>query len=325
MGNVYTVYAVGCDSENGGIATYRLSEDGRLTETDFLPLDRPTYLIRDGEMHHVLLRNPYGEDGESGFISLSRTAHTADLSAVRPTGGLVACHLTKLDGRLYGVNYTSGSITEQGGKTVQHPRKPGMRPGRQDGPHAHCVIPSPDGRYLLCTDLGLDRVYVYTKDLDVVSYAEAPAGHGPRHLICHPNGKYVYCLNELASTLTVYAYADGRLTRGKTYSCHTTAENNLAAAIRLTHDARRLYASQRGDQTISVFDVSEEGGELIYAGAIPCYGDWPRDIFLTPDERFLLCANQYSGTVTVLRLDGGLNVTLTDTKTLKNALCVTAE
>ena len=102
-------------------------------------------------------------------------------------------------------------------------------------------------------------------------------------------------------------------------------EGNTAAAIRLTRNARHLFVSHRGADTVSVFSVSEDGRSLALLHNIPCGGRGPRDMILTPDEKFILCANERSGDLTVLALDAEMKATLTDRVPLSDALCVLAE
>jgi 6-phosphogluconolactonase len=109
------------------------------------------------------------------------------------------------------------------------------------------------------------------------------------------------------------------------YSCGISMEGNTAAAIRLTRDGKYLFVSHRGADTVSVFSVPEEGRSLSLLHNIPCGGRGPRDMVLTPDEKFILCANERSGDLTVLALDADMNATLTDRVLLSDALCVLAE
>ena len=122
-----------------------------------------------------------------------------------------------------------------------------------------------------------------------------PKGHGVRHLVAGKNGFY-YAANELMSTVSVLKFdAEAKtLTCLSSYSCGVSMEGNTAAAIRISKDGGHLFISQRGADTVSVFSISEDGRRLSLLHNIPCGGRDPRDMILTPDERFLLCANQSS-------------------------------
>jgi 6-phosphogluconolactonase len=270
------------------------------------------------------LRAPEGLDGKSGYIKVD--AELTKASEPISTQGVVACHLCKVGDRVYAVNYLSGNLSLIGGGEVTHAPGEDHQPGRQDAPHPHCVIPTEDGKTLLCTDLGLDTVFVYDLDLKLLSKCKMPKGHGVRHLVAGRNGFY-YAANELMSTVSVLKYdAEAReLKCLSSYSCGISMEGNTAAAIRLTRDGKHLLVSHRGADTVSVFSVSDSGRSLALLHNIPCGGKDPRDMILTPDERFILCANQTSGDLTVLALDETMRAALTDRAALPQALCVLAE
>jgi 6-phosphogluconolactonase (cycloisomerase 2 family) len=108
-------------------------------------------------------------------------------------------------------------------------------------------------------------------------------------------------------------------------SCDIKCQDNLAAAIRLSPDGHFLYVSQRGEDCVSVFSLTDNGASAEWINNIPCYGKGPRDIFITPDGKFLLCANEKSGDVTVITIKDGYIAELTDKVPLPSALCVYAE
>ena len=317
----FEVFAASCVPD-GGVFRYTLSEEGKLTPTGGIRMDRPMYFVKEGERLHVLLREPQGFDGKSACVCCDAHGTEADMKPAQSTDGIVACHLSVCDGDVYAVNYLSGNIVQVGKKTVTHTSSPDCKPGRQDMPHTHCVIPSPDGAYLLCADLGLDRIVTYDRELNPVASCQAPRGCGVRHLVFSHDGKYLYCANELESTVGVYAYEAGRLTYLSTTGCQIGTEDNYAAAIRLSADGTRLYVSQRGEDVISVLEVN--GKDLRHLCNLPAGGRWPRDICLTPDGRFLVTANEKSDNLAVLRLDGD-RAELVDSVPLAGALCVLAE
>ena len=317
------VWAASC-APDGGIAGYELNAEGKLSRCSFLPLDRPMYFIKEGDTLHTLLRAPKGLDGKSGYIKVD--AELTKASEPISTQGVVACHLCKVGDRVYAVNYLSGNLSMIGGGEVTHAPAENHQPGRQDAPHTHCVIPTEEGDALFCTDLGLDTIFVYDLDLNLLSKCQMPKGHGVRHLVMGRNGFY-YAVNELMSTVSVLKYdAEAHALKClSSYSCGISMEGNTAAAIRLTRDGKYLFVSHRGADTVSVFSVSEEGRSLSLLHNIPCGGRGPRDMVLTPNEKFILCANERSGDLTVLALDADMNATLTDRVLLSDALCVLAE
>ena len=318
------IWAASC-APDGGIAQYELNAEGKLLRRSFLTLDRPMYFIKEGDTLHTLLRAPEGFDGKSGYLKVNADLTEAS-KEITSTQGVVACHLCAVGERVYAVNYLSGNLSEIGGREVTHAPNEDHQPGRQDAPHTHCVIPTEDGTALLCTDLGLDKIFVYDLELNLLSECKMPKGHGVRHLVAGKNSFY-YAANELMSTVSVLKFdAEAKtLTCLSSYSCGVSMEGNTAAAIRLSKDGGHLFISQRGADTVSVFSISEDGRRLSLLHNIPCGGNSPRDMILTPDEKFILCANERSGDLTVLALDANKNAVLTDRVPLAQALCVFAE
>ncbi len=186
----------------------------------------------------------------------------------------------------------------------------GADPQRQAAPHAHCVTVSPDNRYVLVNDLGLDRISVYHLDpLTAVLTAndppfyEALPGSGPRSFVFHPTGKWAYSLNELANTLDVLSWdaARGVLTRLQNLS--TLPEgfhgSNTAATVAVDASGRFVYASNRGDNSIAVFSIDDREGTLKPVQHVGCGGKTPRYFALDPGNDWLLVANEDSSNIVV--------------------------
>ncbi len=186
-------------------------------------------------------------------------------------------------------------------------------PKRQQGPHAHSVNFSPDNRFLMVADLGLDQVLVFRFDAvkGTIEPNEPPftrlkPGSGPRHFSFHPNGRYAYAINELASTVTAFAY-DARRGVLKEIQTITTlpegfTETNHTAEVLVHPSGKFLYGSNRGHDSIAVFQVAGNG-TLRAAGQVPTQGKVPRNFNLDPKGNWLLAANQNSDNVVVFRID----------------------
>ncbi len=193
---------------------------------------------------------------------------------------------------------------------------------RQDVPHPHSVHLSPDNRFLLVNDLGSDAISVFSVD-PASAQLGPPAlftndrpGCGPRHIAFHPNGRWVYSINEVDSTIDHFLWTttssrtdpQGLLVNTgqfvKTIAPGFPAAKNTAAEVAISHDGNFLYASNRGEDTLVVFAIGDEGA-LKFVERVPCGGKTPRHFTLDPTERWLLCGNQDSATVTVFRRDGG--------------------
>lgn len=298
MLNNYDIYVASC-SETGAVYHYKMQK-GALEFADRTEMNRPMYMTVSENKMHILLREVF-ENKESGMITYDMDADgkLTNPSDVVSTKGEVACHLTEVDGAMYCVNYISGSVIKLPDKLAVHSGN-SIHPKRQQSSHPHYVCASPDGKYILVTDLGLDRIFVYTKDLELHSITDMPAGHGPRHLVCHPDGKRVYCANELGSTLSELAYEDGVLTLKNTVSTIPPGYHgaNAVAAIRYNKD--KIYVTNRGHNSIAVFDDCLQLGKVF-----PCGGEEPRDIWIIEDV--IICTNQFSDKVCFIStLDGSL-------------------
>ncbi len=249
----------------------------------------------------------------------------------QPSHGGAPCHLTTdQQGRfLFVANYLSGTLAvypiETDGRlatasdVVQHPfdklraqSGKGVNAERQEGPHAHFVSFTPDNRFVLSCDLGIDQVLVYRFDSangKLISHSTAPLapGAGPRHLAFHPAGQFAYVINELDSTLTVFEYAaeTGTLTKLQTLS--TLPEGytgfNSCAEVAVHPTGRYVYGSNRGHDSLVIYAVNEATGKLTLMSHEPTRGKNPRHFAIDPSGLFLLAANQDSANVIVFQID----------------------
>jgi 6-phosphogluconolactonase len=219
-------------------------------------------------------------------------------------------------------NYTTGNVAalpvlEDGSigpaaSFFQHAGS-GPNPARQKGPYAHSFIVSPDNRYAYAADLGIDQVLGYRltastaklERLDPPS-AATPPGAGPRHLAFHPNGKWLYAINELANTVTRFDYAPatGALTPGATVSTLPEGYAGVThtADVKITPDGRFLYGTNRGHDSVAVFAIGADG-VLTRVAIEPSLGKGPQNLAITADGRWLLCANMPGNNVAVFAID----------------------
>jgi len=187
-----------------------------------------------------------------------------------------------------------------------------VNPHRQMGPHPHEVIMSPDNRFLLVPDLGLDKVFVYALDsatgkLTLASTTDTRPGFGPRHMLFGKGGKFAYVLGEMASAVAVMSYdkKTGKLTLVEnidTIPPQLTVENN-SAELALSNDGLFLYATNRGHDSVTVFKVNAANGKLTNVQNIPTQGHIPRGMALDGDGTHLLTGNQNSDTITIFDRD----------------------
>jgi 6-phosphogluconolactonase len=288
-------------------------------------------------------------EGGSGSISaFSIDDDTGRLKLINKvfSKGSNPCHLT-IDKRgkwLLAANYSSESVSvfpiEEDGRlgiastVIQHSGS-GKDPSRQEGPHAHSVTLSPDNRFLLVSDLGLDKVMVYRFDAvhgtliaNDPSYIGVTPGAGPRHSSFHPNGRFVYQINELNSTLTAFGYdADrGSLRELETISTLPLgfSGTNITAEVQAHPDGAYVYGSNRGHDSIVVYAVRGEKGILEPVEYVSTRGRTPRHFAIDPSGSFLFAANQDSGEIVMFRISSETGK-LSDTGTMlkiPNPVCI---
>lgn len=312
------LYLGACDPA-GGVLHAVLRPDGTLERREWLAADRPMYLACENNTLYVLLREPY--PGESGVfsVSLNPDGSFGARGPCLPTHGRVSCFLSVQAGRIYTANYLSGSVTRMPDTVRVHVGR-GVNPARQEAPHPHQILPTPDGAYLAAVDLGLDRICVYTKELEPVSETVLPPGSGPRHLAFAPSGLLAYCANELSSDISVLEYRKGVFRYLARYDAlpEAFAAPNKAGAIRTA--GRQVYLAQRGYDRIVAFSC--DGARLQKTGDIPAGGANPWDFAVA--GAFLVCANTDSGDVAVVCRSGPRCGELVDRIPLPHALCVLA-
>ena len=182
-----------------------------------------------------------------------------------------------------------------------------------DAPHAHMIRSDPSNRFVLQTDLGQDRIYMYHLDSDTGKLTAAsspfislPTGDGPRHFAFHPNGRWMYSVQEEASTVVFFHFnpETGSLASQQTISTlpHGFAGTNFCSEIMVSRDGRFLYAGNRLHNTIAVFSI-DENGKLHHIGEAPTLGDYPCQFNIDPGGNFLYACNQRSDQITSFRID----------------------
>ncbi len=184
---------------------------------------------------------------------------------------------------------------------------------RQQGPHAHSIAMSADNRFAIVADLGLDELLVYPFDasqgtLGTPRVVKTDPGVGPRHLTLASSGKFVYVINEMKSSLTVYSYDTGDGAMAPLQKISTLPSSfhgeNTAAEVVLGASGKFLYASNRGDDnSIAVFSVDQAKGTLTLVEFVPTGGKTPRNFAIDPSGRWLVAANQDSNTIVTFRIN----------------------
>jgi 6-phosphogluconolactonase len=247
-----------------------------------------------------LLNEVASRGADPCYIAFDRTGKYALVANY--TGGNVAVFPVRADGRIG----DSSAFVQHVGSSVNRER--------QEAPHAHWIETTPDNRFAIAVDLGLDELLVYRFDAKNGSltandppYAKLDPGAGPRHLAFHPNGKFVYVVNELQSSITTFSYdqSRGALHALKTVSTLPKAfsGNNDAAEIQVHPSGKFLFASNRGHDSIAVFSIDSHTGALTLADHFPTQGKTPRNFEIDPTGKLLLVANQDANNIVVFRID----------------------
>jgi 6-phosphogluconolactonase len=314
------IYAYRFDPEKG-----QLDSLGVAAETA-----DPSFLAVHPNGKYLYAVNEIGNfnGGVSGAVSAfaidPKTGALKFLNQV-PTRGAGPCYvsLDKTGAFVLVANYDSGSIASfpvhddgslgTASGFVQHS---GFGPNkeRQDGPHAHWIDTSPDNRFALAVDLGLDQVIVYGFDATtgvfkpmLSGFAKVKPGAGPRHLAFHPNGNFAYVLSEMESSVTVFSYQEktGSFITRQTISAlpKDYSGPKEAAEIAVHPSGRFLYTSNRGHDSIALFAIDQKKGTLKSLGQVLTGGKTPRHFAIDPTGKYLLAENQGSNNIVIFHID----------------------
>jgi 6-phosphogluconolactonase len=264
--------------------------------------------------------------GAVSAFAIDRKTGALKLLNQAATRGAGPCHVS-LDrtGKFVLVaNYDGGSVATfpvhddgslgEAASFVQHSGS-SVSKERQEAAHAHWIGTSPDNRFALAADLGLDKVLIYRFDANKGSlspndphFLEVDPGAGPRHLAFHPNGKFAYVLNEMAATVTAFAYQPEKGSLSILQAVDTLPKRyngpKEAAEIAVHPSGKFLYASNRaGVDAITAFAIDSAKGTLKQAGQFSTKGKTPRNFAIDPSGKFLVAANQESNDIVVFRID----------------------
>lgn len=272
------LYAVSESGGAGSVSAYAINEDGSLTFLNQQPSggSGPCHVNIDHAGRNVLVAN-YGS-GSASVIPIK-----SDGSLAEPTG------------------------------FVQHTGS-GPNPKRQQGPHAHSINVSPDDRFAFVADLGIDKIMIYKLDTEKGTitpndppFAKLKPGAGPRHFAFAPGGRHAYVINELDCTITAFVYdsASGALTEIQTVPTlpETFDGSNTCAEVRVHPTGRFLYGSNRGHDSIAVYQINRRKGTLTLVEHETADIKTPRNFNVDPTGNFCLVANQGSDTVVVFRIN----------------------
>lgn len=335
------IYTVQLDPATGALGAPSVAAETR----------NPTFLDISPDGRWLYATGALSTAGErTGGISVfAREAASGALELVcqQAVPGGPPCHLVASADRrvVLSANYNEGFVCafplapdgHLAGRSAcrQHDGPTGPMTARQNRAHAHSVTLSPDQRFAYACDLGLDRIYIYalaaapqTLTPAATPFVPAPAGAGPRHAKFSTDGRFLYVVNELAGSVSVYACdpATGALALQQTLSCLPDgfAGENTSGEIRLHPNGRFVYVSNRGPDSLAVFQRQPTTGALTLVEIVPCGGRHPRNFALSPDGRWLVCANRDTDNLTVFAVDAatGRLAATPATATIPQVVCV---
>jgi len=298
-------------------------ENGKFSILDsFAGATSPNYLVFSPDKEKLYSVSDKISDQVNNYHSVNsfmvnRADNRLKLLNSQCSQGNGPCHVycSKKGTYLFTANYYSGSIAVfplspegmiQPASCVIQSDGNGPVAGRQEGPHTHFVILDRNENFLLSPDLGSDRILIYKFDHDkgilspnpIQPFLKMTAGAGPRHLVFHPSGNFLYVVNELNSTVTACSYNEENGTLSMLKSIITVPESyegtKYPAAIRIHPDGNYLYASTRGDESsIAVFQLDDKG-EFHRIQVIEDVPAWPRDFNIDPSGKYLIAAGERS-------------------------------
>jgi 6-phosphogluconolactonase len=314
------IYAYRFDRATGQLTSLGLAAE--TTSPSFLAVDRTLrFLYAVNEVDDY-------QGKKSGGVSAFAIDHaTGKLTALNEVAshGAGPCHIS-LDhtGKYVLVaNYDGGSVAVfsvlidgklgEASASVQHSGSSVNRE-RQEGPHAHSISVSPDNRFALAADLGLDQVLVYRFDAGrgTLTPNEPPSatvhpGSGPRHFVFDPRDRFVYVISEMGSTITAFSYDAARGTLNEVQTVSTLPKDfkgqNDCAEIAVHPSGKLLYGSNRGHDSIAVFGIDPRNGSLTLTEHVSTQGKTPRNFAIDPSGAYLFAANQDSNNIVVFRID----------------------
>ncbi len=245
------------------------------------------------------------------YLSLDRTGKFALVANYG--GGSIAVLPLEADGSLGAAVEVHRDMGSTGSLRATHARPGSFAISGHDAPHAHMIAPDPQNRFVLATDLGQDRIYSYAFDATTGKliansahpFTALPSGDGPRHFAFHPNGRWLYSIQEESSTIAFFHYdaATGALTERQTISALPPgfAGTSFASEILVAPGGRFLYGANRLHDTIAAFAIGGDG-TLTAAGEASTMGDYPSQFLIEPGGRFLYACNRRSDSITCFRL-----------------------
>lgn len=324
-------YTEGSPASQGskGIYVYRFdAATGDATPVSTAMTDNPSYLaVAPGGKFLYSVNETHGaEPGGVSAFSFDKATGKLTFIDKQASGGADPCYISVDAARKWALvaNYSGGSlsalpIAADGSlhpltELIQHTGT-GPVKDRQEKAHVHSTILSPDQRYLVVADLGMDQLSVLRFNPSATktpltaasdSIVKIQPGYGPRHTAFSPGKPYAYAINELSGMVDAFHYANGKFTLIQAISAHPAGYTGQigSADIHISPDSRFLYASNRGDaNNIAIFSIDAATGKLTWKGAVSTQGKTPRNFVIDPTGHWLLTANQNGSNVVIFKIN----------------------
>jgi 6-phosphogluconolactonase len=285
----------------------------------------PSFLTVAADGKHVYAVTETATPNAGSVSSFSFDKSSGKLSFInkQESGGDNPCYISITNDQKWVTvgNYSGGSLSAFKVNTdgsiapfsqnIQHEGK-GPDTSRQEKAHVHCTIFTPDEKYLLTPDLGLDKVFIYRFDPNADKpltpapqpFAQSQPGHGPRHIAFSPNKKFAYLIEEMSGNVVTYSYNNGKMIRVQEVAAHPAGYKGYisSADIHASPDGKFLYVSNRGDENnLAVFAINATTGKLTAKSYQAAGGKTPRNFMIDPTGNYVLVANQSSDNIVIMK------------------------
>jgi 6-phosphogluconolactonase len=318
------IYAWRFDSDSGAMESLGLvAEASRPLFLALHPTRRFLYAVSRPspvDRKHIGVVLAYSVDAESGKLTALNSISSGGIDPVYISVDKTGHNVLVSN---YGSNSGEGAVTvfpirkdgslADASDTIQYTGT-GLHPQRQQGPHSHGIDSAPDNRFVVVTDLGLDKLFVYRFDAgkgklsaNTPPFATLPPGAGPRHIVFHPGGRWLYVVNEIQSTITTFDYDASAGTLNHLQTIATLPKEfsgaSSGAEIRIHPNRKLLYSLNRGHDSVASFAIDPKTGMLTLVELVSTQGKTASNFNIDPSGLWLIAANQGSDSFVVFRLD----------------------
>ncbi len=323
--SMYLFVGTYTDQGSKGIYVYQFNtNNGKakwISNTDSVV--NPSYLVIAPDEKHIYAVTETATNNTGSVSAFSFDKSNGKLSFInkQPSGGANPCYISvdATNKWAFVANYTGGSVSAFSinndgsiapySQLFQHEGK-SINKQRQEKPHVHAAVLSPDQKYLFTPDLGTDKLNIYKVDVSLTkplmpaqpAFIKSDSGNGPRHFTFHPNKKFAYLIEEMSGTVATYNWNKSKLKFVQRIKTHKEDYMGMpgSADIHVSPDGKFLYASNRGEENnITIFKINQKDGKLTTIGYEPTGGKTPRNFTIDPTGKYLLVANQTTNNIVV--------------------------